>query len=61
MMARCQEEITPFTRAARRFRISYQCPKAAKVEHKGRAYCGIHDPVARESRRVARLYRKEAK
>jgi hypothetical protein len=32
----------------------YACGKKAKVEHKGKFYCGIHDPVRATEKIVAR-------
>ncbi len=33
---------------------SYQCQNKAKMEHKGKHFCGTHDPVKRKERQDAR-------
>ena len=30
---------------------SYACTHPAKMRHEGKGYCGVHDPVKRETRR----------
>ena len=33
---------------------SHHCGKPAKIEHKGGYYCGIHDPIRKETERIER-------
>ena len=40
---------------------SHACGKTAKMEHEGKWYCGIHDPVKRAGKRAERDAAWEAK
>ena len=39
----------------------YHCRNKAKMQHEGKSYCGIHDPVKRKSREDERHHKLNAK